>query len=118
MCKIKSVILIDNCEIDNFINHKLLEYYGVSDIRIFKKVQEALTFLAETDLKFQLIIIGNYMSIINGFDFIDNFNKLGLYTKHDKIVLLSAFFSPEDIRTANMKNIKLIEKPLTMEKLF
>ncbi len=117
MSKIKSVILIDNCEIDNFINHKLLEYYGVSDICTFKKVNEALTFLYETSINFQFILVGNNMQMMNGFEFIDKFKELELQNKHGKIILLSAFFSPDDIEIANEKNIKYIDKPLTIKQL-
>ena len=117
MCKIKSVILIDNCEIDNFINHKLLEYYGVTDIRTFKKVNEALTFLNETAINYQFIFVGIYMPIMNGFEFIDKFRTLELQNKHGKIILLSAFFSPDDIETANKKDIKYIDKPLTIQQI-
>ena len=117
MSKIKSVILIDNCEIDNFINHKLLEYYGVSDIRTFRKTAEALTFLNETVINYQLILVGLYMPLIDGFAFIDKYRALELQNKHGKIMLLSAFFSPDDIEAANERDIKFIEKPLTIEKL-
>lgn len=117
MCKIKSVILIDNCEIDNFINHKLLEYYGVMDIRIFKKTNEALTFLSETNINYQFIFVGIYMPMMNGFEFINKFRALELQNKHGKVILLSAFFSPDDIETANDKDIKRIDKPLTIEQI-
>lgn len=117
MSIIKSVILIDNCEIDNFINHKLLEYYGVSDIRTFKKADEALTFLNETIINYQFILIGIYMPVMGGFEFIDKFRELKLETKHGKVILLSAFFSPEDEEIANEKRIKYIEKPLAVKQL-
>jgi CheY-like chemotaxis protein len=117
MSKIKSVILIDNCDIDNFINHKLLEYYGVLDIHTFKKAYDALIFLRETTKDYQLILIGVYMPMMSGFEFIDEFQKLDLHKKHGKIILLSAFFSPIDKEIASTKNINLIEKPLTIENL-
>lgn len=117
MCKIKSVILIDNCEIDNFINQKLLESYNVSVISTFTKVDEALTFLSETKLNYQFIFVGRYMSIMNGFEFIDRFRALKLQNKHGEIILLSAFFSPDDIEKANNKGIKFINKPLTIQQL-
>lgn len=117
MSKIKSVILIDNSEIDNFINTKLLEYYGVSDIRSFKKANEALIYLNETAINYQFIFVGIYMPMMNGFEFIDKFRVLELQNKHGKIILLSAFFSPDDIEIANEKNIKYIDKPLTINQL-
>jgi CheY-like chemotaxis protein len=95
----------------------MLEYYGATDIRTFKKAQEALTFLTETDLKFQLIIVGNNMPVINGFGFIENFHKLGLHAKHEKIVLLSAFLSPNEIEEAIKKKINYLSKPLLIDQV-
>lgn len=117
MSKIKSVVLIDNCEIDNFINQKLLESYDVRDIRTFTKANEALVFLNKTRLNYQLILVGIYMPIMDGFEFIYKFRELKLENRQGKVILLSAFFSPIDIETARTKSINLIEKPLTIENL-
>ena len=117
MFKIKSAILIDNSEIDNFINCEILKHYGVEDICVFRTAKEALIFLNETTINYQLILVGFYMPMMTGFEFIDKYRELELYNKHGKLILLSAFFSPVDIEIANMKHIKFIEKPLTMKKV-
>lgn len=117
MSKIKSVILIDYCDIDNFINHKLLEYYGATDIRTFKNGDDALTFLEKTDLKYQLILVGNNMPLMSGFEFIDKFRELELQNKQGKVILLSALFSPIDIEIAITKNINYLLKPLLIEQV-
>jgi response regulator RpfG family c-di-GMP phosphodiesterase len=117
MAKINSVVIIDFSEIDNFINQKTLEYCGAKNIRTFKRADEALRFLEETDLGFQLIIVGNNIPVLNGFDFIAKFNTLGLHTKHGKVILLSAFFSPDEIEEAQSKKIEILNKPLNMETL-
>lgn len=117
MSKIKSVILIDYCDIDNFINHKILEYYGAPDTRTFKNANEALIFLEETDIKYQLILVGNNMPLLSGFEFIDKFRELELQNKHGKLILLSAFFSPIDIEIAIANNINYLLKPLLIEQL-
>ena len=115
--KFSSVILIDNNEIDNFINMKLLEHYGITDIIAFTNNKSALTYLKETENTYQLILVGLYMPIASGFEFTNEFRKLELQNKHCKVLLLSAFFSPIDIKLADEMNIKCIDKPLTMEKL-
>lgn len=115
MTKINSAVIIDYCDIDNFVNLKTLEYYGATDIRAFKKAQEALTFLTETDVKFQLIIVGNNMPVINGFDFIDKFREYELQKKHGAIILLSAFFSPIEEERAIERNVNFLLKPLVIE---
>ena len=115
--KFSSVILIDNNEIDNFINMKLLGHYGITDIIAFTNNKSALTYLKETENTYQLILVGLYMSIAGGFEFIDEFRKLELQNKHGKVLLLSAFFSPIDIEMATARNINFLDKPLLIEKL-
>jgi hypothetical protein len=44
MTEIESVLLIDNSELDNFINHKFLEAHGVTNIVAFKSADTALRF--------------------------------------------------------------------------
>ena len=57
MTEIESILLIDNSELDNFINHKIAENYGVTNIVAFKSADTALDFLLKTKIKFQFIII-------------------------------------------------------------
>ena len=115
--KFSSVIIIDNNEIDNFITTKFLEHYGITDIIAFTNNKSALTYLKETENTYQLILVGLYMSIAGGFEFIDEFRKLELQNKHGKVLLLSAFFSPIDIEMATARNINFLDKPLLIEKL-
>ena len=117
MTKINSAVIIDFSDIDNFIHLKLLENYGTKDIRSFKNAQEAFTYLENTDVRTQLILVENNMPIIYGFDFIERFYELGLNFKHDKIVLLSAFFNPDEIEVASEKNINHLLKPLRIEEV-
>lgn len=117
MTKINSVVIIDYCDIDNFVNQKTLEYYGTTDIRTFKKADEALRFLEGTELSFQLIIVGNNSPILNGFGFIAKFNTLGLHTKHGKVILFSAFFTPDEIEESRHKKIEILNKPLNISSI-
>lgn len=94
---ILSVLLIDNNEIDIFIATKVLEELGATKITIFKSVTEALFYLNSTPTCYNLILVDLYMPFKDGFDFINEFNKLDLKTPQGQIVLTSAFFSPLDI---------------------
>lgn len=117
MTVIKSVLLIDNRELDIFINHKILESHGVTNISSFKIADTALSFLVETQIKFQFIIVELYLPIMNGFQFIDKFNELELYKTQGQICLLSASINPLDKEQSEKRNVRFIEKPLTIEKL-
>ena len=115
--KFSSVILIDNNEIDNFINMKLLGHYGITDIIAFTNNKSALNYLKETENTYQLILVGLYMSIAGEFEFIDEFRKLELHKKHGKVILLSVLYSPIDTEMATARNINFLDKPLLIEKL-
>ena len=117
MTEIESVILIDNNEIDNFINHKILEAYGVTNIVSFKSGDTALNFLLKTNIKFQFIIVDLYLPIMDSFQFIDKFNELGLHKTQGEVCILSASINPADKNKSTKRNVRFIEKPLTLENL-
>lgn len=71
MTEIKSVLLIDKSDIDNFINHKILESHGVTNVTVLKNAVTALPFLAGTTLYYQYILVDVHLPIINGFQFIE-----------------------------------------------
>lgn len=112
---LKSVMLIDNNEIDSFVNRKTFEYYGVTDIISFKNSNEALIYLKKTKNKYQLILIDIYLPVIDGFQFIDKFNELKLNKTQGTICLLSASIDPLHKKEAAEKKIKFIDKPLIIE---
>jgi CheY-like chemotaxis protein len=117
MTEIKSVLLIDNNDLDNFINHKILESHGVTNVTVLKNAVAALPFLAGTTIYYQYILVDIHLPMINGFQFIDKFNELGLNNFHGHICLLSASINPLDKELASERNVRFIEKPLTIEKL-
>lgn len=107
-----SVLLIDNNEIDIFIAAKVLEEIGTTEVTTIKSVTEALQHLSSTPKKYQLILVELNLPFKNGIDFINEFNQLNLKISQEKIALISAFFSPDDIEKAEQLNIRLILKPL------
>lgn len=117
MCKIKSAILIDDCIINNFLNGKILEMYGVTNLISFNNANNALDYLKETNYRYQLILVDIYMPLIDGFEFIDKFYNLKLNKKQGKLFILSSTMDPFHIEKSKAKKIKIIEKPLTVEKL-
>ena len=117
MTEIKSVLLIDNNDLDNFINHKILESHGVTNIIVFKNVASALPFLAATNLHYQYILVDINLPVIDGFQFIDKFKELELHKAHGEICLLSASICPKHKEQCAERNVRFIEKPLTIEKL-
>lgn len=115
--KIKSVMLIDDDKIANFVNHKTLEDIGITDIISFMSVNRAIAHLKKTKVKYQLILLDINLPVENGFDFIEKFYALKLDKRQGKICLLSSSNNPSDKKKAAERNINFIEKPLIIENL-
>lgn len=116
MNKIKSALIIDDNSMDIFICRGLLESYGVSNVISFNNADSALSYLKNTNVVYQVILLDIYMPKIDGFEFIDRFFELELQKSQGNIYILTASLNPSDKERANKRNIDLIEKPMNLEK--
>jgi CheY-like chemotaxis protein len=116
----KFVMLIDEDEIDNIINQKIIESNNFSEkVLVFQTGTEALDFLrtnAKTaDNLPDLIFLDINMPIMDGFQFLEEFEKLDApILDKSKIIMLSSSISPRDIdRAASNRFVKkYLNKPL------
>jgi len=121
----KTVMLIDDNEIDNFINTKMIEGCNFAGhIYVNTDGKSALEFLKNLermgskgiDLLPQIIFLDLNMPGIDGFKFIENFEKVlhPDFRKGIKIVILSSSMNPADAENAKaIKSInQYISKPL------
>ncbi|MBX7241694.1 MAG: response regulator [Bacteroidia bacterium] len=121
MFRYKSVMLVDDNEIDNIINEKIIESNKFSEeILVFQSGQEALDFLKaneqKPDLLPEIIFLDINMPIMDGFQFLEVFEKYGDQLKNKcRIIMLSSSISPKDIdRAASSIYVKkYLNKPLT-----
>jgi len=114
--KTTNVLLVDNI-IDLLINKQLLENNGVSHVHCERKLNEALTYLQKTKIKYHLILVEIYLPVVSGYDFIKEFRELKLDKKHGDILLLSASLNPLDKEKSIEYNVRFIEKPLLISDL-
>jgi len=129
MKKIKSIMLIDDNEFDLFINQKVIESLNfVEEILQFGSATDALNYLKlmeDTGAyhgKFppQVILLDVNMPLIDGFAFLDEFDKLKIAKQNCvSIFMLSSSTSPVDIKKANNNKYisGFISKPLTASDL-
>lgn len=122
-------MLIDDNEIDNLINQKMIESINMCDnIFIHSGAKSALEYLRNIEKikdgapKFlpELVFLDIDMPIMDGFQFIDEFEKLSEETKsYCKIVMLTSSLDPKDIAKSkkNKYVLKYMNKPLTQESL-
>jgi CheY-like chemotaxis protein len=119
--KYKIVMLIDDNEIDNLINQKMIEAASITEnIYTHTGAKSAIEFLrnmekidvAEKVLP-DLIFLDIDMPLMDGFQFLDEFeNKC-------KIVMLTSSINPQDFsRSKKYNNVKLyLNKPLSHESI-
>lgn len=127
--KYPTVMLIDDSEIDNFINQKMMEGHGFSErIYVHTSSRSALEFmksLRSTGLNLhellpRIIFLDINMPIMDGFQFIEEFEKMGEeITSACKIVMLTSSINPADLEKSKKTPAicQYINKPLTKEML-
>ena len=118
MSRLTSTLLVDDDETTNFVNQMLLEDLDVSDqLYIARNGQEALEMIqqqCEEGICPELVLLDINMPVMNGFEFLEKFEKLSLPEKHSVvIVMLTTSLNPSDMaRLQTLPNSGVINKPL------
>ncbi|MBL7855712.1 MAG: response regulator [Cyclobacteriaceae bacterium] len=126
--KFRTVMLIDDNEIDNLINQKMIEAASLTDhIYTHTGAKSAIEFLRNMErleiadqVLPDVIFLDIDMPLMDGFQFLDEFEKLGSFTKKKcKVVMLTSSINPQDFnRSKRYANVKLyLNKPLSHESL-
>ena len=118
--KFNIVLLIDDNDIDNFINERMITTNHFSTRVVVKNSGElALQYLREHADSIenlpQVIFLDLNMPIMDGFGFLEEFEKLPAnILAYSKVIVLSSSISPEDINRAstNPLVVKYVNKPL------
>ena len=119
--KYANVLLVDDNEIDNFINERMITSSNFSsNVTVMASADAALDHLRanKDDIENlpQLIFLDLNMPQKDGFAFLEEFDQMDAQIKEKcKVVVLSSSISPEDINKAstNPYVFKYINKPLS-----
>ncbi|RZL38712.1 MAG: response regulator [Pedobacter sp.] len=122
--KVENVLLIDEDQIDNFINERMILSTNFSNSVVVKNsALDALAYLKKlTESKAtmpEIIFLDLNMPVMDGFGFLDELAKLPAVLEaiqpKTKIIVLSSSISPLDIdrASANALVYKYFNKPLT-----
>lgn len=125
----KHIMLIDDNDLDNFINEKLMQIHHYSEkIYVHTSAISALEFLKNLtamddkwkELAPEVIYIDINMPIIDGFQFIELFKKTfeGIVPMPRLIILTSSLFLEDQEKTKELSDdILFLNKPLSKETL-
>ncbi|MGF1534190.1 MAG: response regulator [Bernardetiaceae bacterium] len=128
--KYYAVMLIDDNEIDNLINQKMIEASGIcekiylhagakSAIEFLKNVEKIIDDIDKNILP-SIIFLDIDMPLMDGFQFLEQFNTLSVRTReHCQIVMLTSSINPQDVNKAKKFDFvkKYLNKPLTQNML-
>lgn len=127
--KHKYVMLLDDDELDNYINEKMIQASGFSEkTYVTSSGKSALEFLNNLQLSFvqadlvfpEVIFIDINMPIMDGFQFLQLLlTTHGKHLRSTQLVILTSSVFPEDKNKAKeiSDNITFLNKPLTEEML-
>lgn len=128
--KYHAVMLVDDNEIDNLINQKMIEAANICEhIFTHSGAKSAIEFLKNIEKLVkgpvsmylpEIIFLDIDMPLMDGFQFLEEFERLSDSIKaHCKIVMLTSSLNPQDMNKAkkNQYVLKYINKPLTQENL-
>ncbi|RNI31546.1 response regulator [Rufibacter latericius] len=130
MKKLKGIMLIDDDDTNNFLNQRLLSRMQITEkIREFRNGKQAFDYLynisegnyeasSQDYFKPSLILLDINMPVMNGFEFLNLFEKLNSDFRKDIVLaLLSTSEHSQDTERAAASNIAYLTKPLTSQKV-
>lgn len=118
--RFQRVLLVDDNEIDNFINERIITSSGFSALVVTKTGTDAAfeyvkDLGGDINLLPQIIFLDLNMPEKDGFVFLEMFESLPAAVRSFcKVIVLSSSISPEDINkaSANPHVVKYLNKPL------
>ncbi len=128
--KYHAIMLVDDNEIDNLINQKMIEASGICEhIFVHSGAKSAIEFLKNIDKLVkgnihlylpEIIFLDIDMPLMDGFQFLEEFERLSDSVRnHSKVVMLTSSLNPQDMSKAkkNQYVMKYLNKPLTQDSI-
>ena len=117
----KLCLLIDDNYIDNLVTRRILENGKFAQkIVVTDSAQNAINQLSTGEVKPDVIFLDIRMPGMDGFEFLDEYDKLQLADKADiKIFMLSSSLDPVDFKQSSQNKYitQFLHKPITQKVL-
>lgn len=130
MRKLSGVLLIDDDETTNFLNHRLLKRMDVTDnIRTFVNGKQAFDYLYNVSnnnyeggssdyFQPELILLDINMPVMDGFEMLDLYERLDPeFRKGIIMAVLTTSTHPQDTESSKKYSAEYLTKPLTADKV-
>ncbi|WMJ75012.1 response regulator [Cytophagaceae bacterium ABcell3] len=123
MNTLDSVLLVDDDNINNYLNARLIKKLRITDnVKISLNGAEALKYLSSENKGGNcpsLIFLDINMPVMNGFEFLDQFRKEKLCASDPVIIMLTTSTNDKDVEIIkkDASVAGFINKPLTEDKL-
>jgi CheY-like chemotaxis protein len=114
----KTCLLIDDNYIDNFVTRKILQNSRFAeDIVVIGSAAEALNILRSGNVKPDVIFLDIRMPDMDGFDFLEEYEKIEIEKENIRIYMLSSSLDPLDMMksSGNKYITQFIHKPLSQK---
>jgi CheY-like chemotaxis protein len=99
-----NILLIDDDEATNYIHTRIISKWGkCKNTLALESAEEALQYLGTLDKDSKpnpdMILLDINMPRMNGWEFLEEYNKLGIQDNKDiKVVMITTSHNPEDIK--------------------
>jgi len=121
MARFDQILLVDDNEIDNFINERIITSSGFAENVVVKfSADAALDYLREISsnpgLIPDFIFLDLNMPVKDGFGFLNDYSQISEQVRNkSKVIVLSSSISPDDINRASVNPYvyKYLNKPLS-----
>lgn len=119
--KINCIALVDDDEVTNFLNKRLVESSGLfNHILTFANGKEILDYMtSDNAVEPNVILLDINMPVMNGFDFLEHHQKLPNSNQADVVIamLTTSLLDKDKIRAEGLDINEYVEKPLSIDKL-
>jgi CheY-like chemotaxis protein len=122
--RLKTILIVDDDSITNFINKRLLEKMKIADeVKVVNNGAEGVKCLYDhcfmSNKSPELILLDINMPVMDGFEFLRTFHSINFKNKEDvKIAVLTTSSHTKDKEKIEQLGVKcFVNKPLTEEKV-